>query len=75
MHDLDLKRAVETLNFKQKVQRSLSLIEKVYDEYGDNERAGRWIGTSRCGGECGIHTRPLKVDADAANDRQLILAE
>lgn len=24
-----------------------------------NERAGRWIGTSKCGGECGIHTRPL----------------
>jgi len=26
----------------------------------DNERAGRWINTSKCGGECGIHTRPLK---------------
>lgn len=26
----------------------------------DNERSGRWIGTSKCGGECGIHTRPLK---------------
>lgn len=26
-----------------------------------NERAGRWLGTSKCGGECGIHTRPLKV--------------
>ncbi len=26
----------------------------------DNERAGRWIGTSKCGGECGIHTRPLR---------------
>jgi phosphoadenosine phosphosulfate reductase len=26
---------------------------------GDNERAGRWIGTSKCGGECGIHTQPL----------------
>ncbi len=24
-----------------------------------NERAGRWLGTSKCGGECGIHTRPL----------------
>lgn len=30
----------------------------------DNERAGRWIGTSKCGGECGIHTRPLKVSTD-----------
>ncbi len=29
---------------------------------GADERAGRWIGTSKCGGECGIHTRPLKVD-------------
>ena len=27
-----------------------------------DERAGRWIGTSKCGGECGIHTRPLKMD-------------
>ena len=24
------------------------------------EREGRWIGTSKCGGECGIHTKPLK---------------
>jgi len=30
----------------------------------DNERAGRWIGTSKCGGECGIHTRPLKNNID-----------
>ncbi len=28
---------------------------------GIDERAGRWIGTSKCGGECGIHTRPLKA--------------
>ncbi len=28
-----------------------------------NERAGRWVGTSKCGGECGIHTRPLKAAA------------
>lgn len=27
-----------------------------------DERGGRWLGTSKCGGECGIHTRPLKVD-------------
>jgi len=30
----------------------------------DNERAGRWIGTSKCGGECGIHTRPLKTNTN-----------
>ncbi len=29
---------------------------------GPDERAGRWLGTSKCGGECGIHTRPLKLD-------------
>ncbi len=29
-----------------------------------DERAGRWLGTSKCGGECGIHTRPLKVNMD-----------
>ena len=29
---------------------------------GPDERAGRWIGTSKCGGECGIHTRPLKAE-------------
>jgi phosphoadenosine phosphosulfate reductase len=29
---------------------------------GQDERGGRWIGTSKCGGECGIHTRPLKAD-------------
>jgi phosphoadenosine phosphosulfate reductase len=31
---------------------------------GLNERAGRWVGTSKCGGECGIHTRPLKTSAE-----------
>ncbi len=30
---------------------------------GINERDGRWVGTSKCGGECGIHTRPLKAAA------------
>lgn len=29
---------------------------------GPDERGGRWLGTSKCGGECGIHTRPLKAD-------------
>jgi phosphoadenosine phosphosulfate reductase len=32
---------------------------------GANERDGRWIGTSKCGGECGIHTRPLKATVTA----------
>ncbi len=30
----------------------------VYD--WQDEREGRWEGTSKCGGECGIHTRRLK---------------
>ncbi len=29
----------------------------------EDERAGRWLDTSKCGGECGIHTRPLKAGA------------
>ena len=29
---------------------------------GADERAGRWLGTSKCGGECGIHTRPLTAN-------------
>ncbi len=31
---------------------------------GGDERAGRWIGTSKCGGECGIHTQPLKTNRE-----------
>ena len=30
----------------------------------DDERAGRWVGTKKEGGECGIHTRPLKGEID-----------
>ena len=26
-----------------------------------DERDGRWVGSSKCGGECGIHTKPLKT--------------
>lgn len=38
----------------------------------DDERAGRWLNTSKCGGECGIHTQPLKVytDVDLENVRE-----
>ena len=32
---------------------------KIVDE-SEPERAGRWQGTSKCGGECGIHTKTLK---------------
>ncbi|MEW6355119.1 MAG: phosphoadenylyl-sulfate reductase [Planctomycetota bacterium] len=42
--------------------RSLGCAPCTHISTGADERAGRWIGTSKCGGECGIHTRPLKVD-------------
>jgi len=31
----DIKTLVETLNFKQKVERSLALIKEAYEKYGD----------------------------------------
>jgi phosphoadenosine phosphosulfate reductase len=34
---------------------------------GPDERAGRWLGTSKCGGECGIHTRPLSSTSRTPN--------
>jgi phosphoadenosine phosphosulfate reductase len=44
--------------------RSLGCAPCTHISNDDNERAGRWIGTSKCGGECGIHTRPLKTNTD-----------
>ena len=41
--------------------RSLGCLPCTRISTGPDERAGRWQGTSKCGGECGIHTRPLKV--------------
>ncbi len=42
--------------------RSLGCLPCTQITNGQDERAGRWVGTSKCGGECGIHTRPLKTD-------------
>jgi len=42
--------------------RSLGCEPCTHISSGEDERGGRWIGTSKCGGECGIHTRPLKTD-------------
>lgn len=39
--------------------RSLGCAPCTHIAQGIDERAGRWIGTSKCGGECGIHTKPL----------------
>lgn len=44
--------------------RSLGCAPCTHISNDDNERAGRWIGTSKCGGECGIHTRPLKTNTN-----------
>jgi phosphoadenosine phosphosulfate reductase len=45
--------------------RSLGCEPCTHISTGANERDGRWIGTSKCGGECGIHTRPLKTTVSA----------
>jgi len=42
--------------------RSLGCLPCTKIAQGADERAGRWIGTSKCGGECGIHTKPLVTD-------------
>lgn len=39
--------------------RSLGCAPCTHISTDPDERAGRWVGTSKCGGECGIHTRPL----------------
>ena len=43
--------------FYKEGYRSLGCVpcSKIIDE-NEPERAGRWAGTSKCGGECGIHT-------------------
>ncbi|MFX0168062.1 MAG: phosphoadenylyl-sulfate reductase [Candidatus Hodarchaeota archaeon] len=35
----------------------------------ETERAGRWIGTSKCGGECGIHTMHKKGNGGKVKPR------
>lgn len=47
--------------------RSLGCLPCTKITLAEDERAGRWIGTSKCGGECGIHTRPLKVASETKN--------
>jgi len=42
--------------------RSLGCLPCSHIICGGDERQGRWQGTSKCGGECGIHTRPLKEE-------------
>ena len=52
---------VEVNPLYAKGYRSLGCAPCTKISIGNDERAGRWAGTSKCGGECGIHTRPLKV--------------
>ena len=40
--------------------RSLGCLPCTSISSGEDERAGRWAGTGKCGGECGIHTKPLR---------------
>ena len=39
---------------------ALSDVSPVPTPEGERERDGRWRGTPKEGGECGIHTMPLK---------------
>jgi len=55
-------RGVPVNPFYGKGYRSLGCAPCTRISHGGDERAGRWVGTSKCGGECGIHTRPLRVD-------------
>ncbi len=50
--------------------RSLGCAPCTHISNGADERAGRWIGTSKCGGECGIHTRPLKISCNTCHKIQ-----
>lgn len=56
--------SVEVNPVYRKGYRSLDCFTCTQITTDDDERAGRWIGTSKRGGECGIHTRPLKVNVD-----------
>lgn len=44
--------------------RSLGCLPCSHIIRGGEERSGRWQGTSKCGGECGIHVRPLREKVD-----------
>jgi len=55
-------RQVPVNPFYAKGYRSLGCEPCTKISFGADERTGRWIGTSKCGGECGIHSRPLKDD-------------
>ncbi len=50
---------VRVNNLYSEGYRSLGCLPCTKITNAEDERAGRWIGTSKCGGECGIHTRPL----------------
>jgi len=58
-------RGVPVNPLYEKGYRSLGCAPCTQIATGPDERAGRWIGTSKCGGECGIHTRPLKGDCQS----------
>lgn len=58
-------RKVDVNPLYQRGYRSLGCSPCTRIASGADERAGRWVGTSKCGGECGIHTRPLKASPAA----------
>jgi len=44
----DIKRLVDGLNFAQKVERSLALVEEAYQEYGDRLVVANSLGKDSC---------------------------
>ena len=56
----------------KKGYRSLGCAPCMREEIKGNEteRAGRWVGTSKCGGEGGIHSIPQVIEPIAAEDIQ-----
>ena len=51
---------VDVNSFYAEGFRSLGCLPCTKITTAEDERAGRWAETSKCGGECGIHTRPIK---------------
>jgi len=54
-------RRVEVNPLYEKGYRSLGCEPCTRLVAGGGERDGRWLGSSKCGGECGIHTQPLRA--------------
>jgi 3'-phosphoadenosine 5'-phosphosulfate sulfotransferase (PAPS reductase)/FAD synthetase len=48
MEQIDIKELVDGLNFAQKVERSLDLVRRAYEEYGDRLVVANSLGKDSC---------------------------